>query len=45
VLDAKGLKLGEEMEGEDVEVEGVISEEDDYMLLKVLTFRAVEEEM
>lgn len=44
-LDAKGLELGEEMEGEDVEVEGVVSEEDDYMWLKVLTFRAVEEEM
>ncbi len=45
VLDAKGLELGEEMEGEDVEVEGVISKEDDYMLLKVLTFKAIEEEM
>jgi hypothetical protein len=44
-LDAKGLELGEEMEDRDVEVEGIISEEDDQELLKVLTFRAIEEEM
>ena len=44
VLDAKGLELGEEMEGEDVEVEGVVSKEDDQEWLKVLTFKAIEEE-
>ena len=44
VLDAKGLELGEEMEGEDVEVEGVVSKEDDQKWLKVLTFKAVEKE-
>jgi phage-related protein len=44
VLDAKGLELGEEMEGEEVEVEGVISKEDDQEWLKVLTFEAIVEE-
>ena len=44
VLDAKGLELGEEMEGEKVEVEGVVSEENDQKWLKVMTFKAVEEE-
>lgn len=44
VLDAKGLELGEEMEDEEVEVEGVISKEDDQEWLKVLTFKAIEEE-
>jgi len=44
VLDAKGLELGEEMEGEKVEVKGVVSEENDQKWLKVMTFKAVEEE-
>jgi len=43
VLDAKGLELGEEMEDEEVEVEGVVSEEDDQKWLKVLTFKTIEE--
>ncbi len=43
-LDAKGLELGENMEGEKVEVEGVVSEKDNQKWLKVLTFDAVEEE-
>ena len=43
VLDAKGLELGEEMEDKEVEVEGVVSEEDDQKWLKVLTFKAVGE--
>ena len=44
VLDAKGLELGEKMEDEAVEVEGVVSKEDDQKWLKVLTFKAVEKE-
>ncbi len=44
VLNAKGLELAEQMEGEEVEVEGVISKEDDQEWLKVLTFKAIEEE-
>ena len=44
VLDAKGLELGEQMEDREVEVEGVVSEEDDQKWLKVLTFKAVEKE-
>jgi len=44
VLDVKGLELGEQMEDREVEVEGVVSEEDDQKWLKVLTFKAVEKE-
>ena len=44
VLDAKGLELGEEMEDEVVEVEGIVSEEDEQKWLKVLTYEAIEEE-
>lgn len=44
VLDKKGMELGEEMEDEDVEVEGIVSKEDDQKWLKVLTFKLVEEE-
>ncbi|MGA1980507.1 MAG: hypothetical protein ABSG99_08125 [Sedimentisphaerales bacterium] len=44
VLDAKGLDLGENMEGQKVEVEGVVSKKDDQKWLKVLTFKEVEEE-
>jgi len=43
VLDANGLKLGDEMEGEKVEVEGVVSKEGDQKWLKVLTFKEIEE--
>ena len=43
-LNAKGLELGENMEGEKVEVEGIVSKKDDQKWLKVLTFKAVEEE-
>jgi hypothetical protein len=43
-LDAKGKELGENMEGEKVEVEGIVSKKDDQKWLKVLTFKAVEEE-
>jgi hypothetical protein len=43
-LDAKGLELGEDMDGQKVEVEGVVSEKDNQKWLKVLTFKAVEEE-
>jgi len=44
VLNAKGLELGENMEGEKVEVEGIVSQKDNQKWLKVLTFKAVEEE-
>jgi hypothetical protein len=40
-LDAKGLELGE-MDGQKVEVEGVVSEKDDQKWLKVLMFTAAE---
>jgi hypothetical protein len=43
-LDAKGKELGENMEGEKVEVEGVVSEKDGQKWLQVLTFEVVEEE-
>jgi hypothetical protein len=43
-LDAKGLELGDSMEGQKVEVEGVVSEKDNQKWLKVLMFKAVEEE-
>jgi DNA/RNA endonuclease YhcR with UshA esterase domain len=44
VLNAKGLELGENTEGEKVEVEGIVSQKDNQKWLKVLTFKAVEEE-
>jgi predicted xylose isomerase-like sugar epimerase len=44
VLDEKGLELGEEMEYEKVEVEGIVSEKDEQKWLKVLKFKAIEEE-
>ncbi|MFZ0034497.1 MAG: hypothetical protein WAK60_05860 [Sedimentisphaerales bacterium] len=44
VLDAKGLELGDKMEGEEAAVDGVVSKEGDQKWLKVLTFKAVEEE-
>lgn len=43
-LDAKGLELGEQMEDQEAEVEGVVSEENGQKWLKVMTFKAVEEE-
>jgi hypothetical protein len=44
MLDAKGLELGEQMEDSQVEVEGVVSEQDDQKWVKVLSFRVVEME-
>jgi hypothetical protein len=44
VLDANGLKLGEELEGEKAAVEGTVSKEGDQKWLKVSKFKAVEEE-
>jgi hypothetical protein len=44
VLDKKGLELGEEMEDEVVEVEGVLTEKDEEKWLKVFTYEAIEEE-
>jgi hypothetical protein len=41
-LDAKGLELGEDMDGQKVEIEGVVSEKDNQKWLKVLMFKAVE---
>ena len=43
-LNEKGLGLGEEMEYEKVEVEGIVSEKDEQKWLKVLKFKAIEEE-
>jgi hypothetical protein len=42
-LDAKGLELGE-MDGQVVEVEGIVSQKDNQKWLKVLTFNVVEKE-
>jgi hypothetical protein len=44
VLDKKGIRLGEEMEDEEVEVNGVVTEEDEQKWLKVLAYKAIEEE-
>lgn len=44
VLDKKGIKLGEEMEDEEVEVKGKVSEEDEQKWLQVLAYKAIEEE-
>ncbi|UCC21483.1 MAG: hypothetical protein JSW23_06610 [Planctomycetota bacterium] len=44
VLDEKGIELGEELEDEEVEVKGVVSEEDEQKWLKVLTYKVIEEE-
>ena len=43
-LNPKGKELGENMEGQKVEVEGIVSQKDNQKWLKVLTFKAVEEE-
>ncbi len=42
-LDANGEELGESMEGENVEVEGVVSEKDGQKWLTVSTFSTLEE--
>jgi DNA/RNA endonuclease YhcR with UshA esterase domain len=42
-LNPKGKELGE-MNGQMVEVEGIVSQKDNQKWLKVLTFKAVEEE-
>jgi len=44
VLDEKGIALGEEMDGEDVEVQGVVSEKDKQKWLTVQSYKAVEEQ-
>jgi len=44
VLDEKGIALGEEMDGEDVEVQAVVSEEDEQEWLTVQSYKAVEEQ-
>jgi hypothetical protein len=44
VLDAKGLELGDKMEGEEAAVDGAVSKVGDQKWLKVSTFKAVEEE-
>jgi hypothetical protein len=41
-LDAKGEELGENMEDQKAEVEGVVSEKDNQKWLKVLMFTAAE---
>jgi primosomal replication protein N len=43
-LNPKGKELGENMEGEKVEVEGIVSQKDNQKWLKVLTFKEAEEE-
>jgi primosomal replication protein N len=43
-LNPKGKELGENMDGEKVEVEGIVSQKDNQKWLKVLTFKAAEEE-
>jgi hypothetical protein len=43
-LDAKGKELGENTEGEKVEVEGMVSQKDDQKWLKVTAFKEIEEE-
>jgi hypothetical protein len=43
-LDSKGKELGESMEGEKIEVEGIVSQKDNQKWLKVLTFKVVEGE-
>lgn len=42
-LDEKGKELGENMEGQKAQVEGVVSEKDNQKWLKVLMFSPVEE--
>jgi len=44
VLDEKGLRLGGEMDGEQVEVTGVIAEQGGKKFLTVKSFKAVVEE-
>ena len=43
VLDAKGMELGEQMEGEEVEAEGTVSEKDGQKWLTVSAFKRVEQ--
>jgi hypothetical protein len=42
VLDEKGTELGENMDGEDVEVEGIITVEDEQMWIEVRSFVVLE---
>jgi hypothetical protein len=44
VLDEKGIALGKEMDGKDVEVQGVVSEKDKQKWLTVQSYKAVEEQ-
>jgi hypothetical protein len=41
-LDEKGMKLGEEMEGKEVEVVGVVIEEDEVKWITVESYKEVE---
>lgn len=43
VLDAKGKELGEQMDGEKVEVEGTVSEQDGKKMLTVTAFTRIEQ--
>jgi hypothetical protein len=43
-LNPKGKELGEKMEDEKVEVEGIVSQKDGQEWLTVLTFKVVDEE-
>ena len=43
VLDEKGTELGEKMDGKDVEVKGIVTENDEQMWIKVQSFKALEE--
>jgi len=44
VLDSKGKKLGEDMDGKNVEVKGTVEEEDGNKMLKVSEYKEVKEE-
>jgi hypothetical protein len=43
VLDAKGLELGKMMEGEKVEVQGVVEDKSGELWLTVQSYKAIEE--
>ena len=43
VLDEKGIELGKEMDGKEVEVNGIVTEEDEQKWVKVQSFKALEE--
>ena len=43
VLDEKGIEFGENMDGEKVEVKGIVTEKDEQKWIKVQSFKAIEE--